>query len=104
MAKGKGVVNNIMSLGFNPHGDCLVATCVKCVVFFTWTNGMIKSTKGTGFGTQGADTILCQTYVGNILFTGNMTGEIISWSGASISKRVKAHTAKVNCMFTTSSG
>lgn len=34
VAKGKGVRENIMSLGFNPQGGILVATCVKSVVFF----------------------------------------------------------------------
>jgi len=50
VAKGKGCREVIMSIGFNPTGDCLVATCVKSVVFFTWENGAVKSTKGTGWG------------------------------------------------------
>jgi WD40 repeat protein len=104
IAKGKGCKANIMSLGFTPNGDGLVATCVKSVAFFNWTNGLIKGTRGTGWGTTPADTILCQAYVGNILFTGNHAGEIISWVGIGISKRVKSHAQKINAMFANAQG
>jgi hypothetical protein len=52
IAKGKGVRENIMSLGFVPGegNDTLVVTCVKSVAFFTWANGVIKCSKGTGWG------------------------------------------------------
>ena len=36
IAKGKGPKAGIMSIGFNPKADTLVATCVKEVNFFTW--------------------------------------------------------------------
>lgn len=59
IAKGKGCRANIMSLGFSPDANCLVATCVKSVAFFTWANGQIKGIRGSGWGKVPADTILC---------------------------------------------
>lgn len=103
-AKGKGCRENIMSLSFSPNDDCLVATCVKSVLFFTWANGAIKSTKGTGWGKTPADTILCQAHIGSILYTGTLGSEIIIWQGTAISGRFKAHQNRVNCMFATDSG
>lgn len=99
IAKGKGVKADIMSLGFSPHGDTLVATCVKQVKFFWWSNRSIKASNGTGWGKQPADTILSQAYVGNKLFTGNYGGELIEWSGTQITNRQKAHKAKVNALW-----
>ena len=103
-AKGKGCRENIMSLAFSPNDDCLVATCVKSVLFFTWANGAIKSTKGTGWGKTAADTILCQAHIGSNLYTGTLGSEIIIWQGTAISGRFKAHQNRVNCMFATESG
>jgi hypothetical protein len=37
--------------------------------------------------------------VGNTLFTGLFSGEIAAWGGASISKRHKAHTQRVNALY-----
>ena len=93
-----------MSLGFSPAANCLIATCVKSVAFFTWENGQIKGTRGSGWGKQPADTILCQAYIGNTLYTGNHGGEVISWAGSSVSKRVKSHAQKINAMFATEKG
>lgn len=84
IAFGKGCKALIMSLGFNSTGDTLVATCVKEVNFFTWTGGVLKATKGTGWGTTPADAVLCQTFVGPTLFTGTFSGELISWNGRGI--------------------
>ena len=71
----------------------MVATCVKDVLFYSWSNGKIAIKKGSGWGTgtQAADTILSQAVVGGTVFTGNVAGEIISWNGLSIGKRTKAH-------------
>lgn len=49
IASGKGTRANILSLGFNPTSDQLVATCVKEVNFFTFDGGLIKGKKGTGW-------------------------------------------------------
>jgi hypothetical protein len=40
---GKGTRANILSLGFNPTGDKIVATCVKELSFFTFAGGVIKN-------------------------------------------------------------
>jgi hypothetical protein len=49
IASGKGTRANILSLGFNPAGNMLIATAVKEVNFFTFDGGIIKGKKGTGW-------------------------------------------------------
>jgi len=48
LATGKGTRANIMSLGFNPESNQLVATCMKEVNFFAFNGGILKGKKGTG--------------------------------------------------------
>ena len=61
---------------------------------------MIKGSKGGGWGAGGAETTPCQAVVGNTLFTGLFSGEIAAWGGSAISKRTKAHAARVNALYT----
>jgi len=42
LAHGKGTKASILSLGFNPSNDQVIATCVKEVQFFSFANGIIK--------------------------------------------------------------
>ena len=58
IASGKGTRANILSLGFSTDNTTIVATCVKEVNFFTFAGGVIKGQKGTGWGTQGAESVL----------------------------------------------
>jgi len=51
IAAGKGTRANILSMGFNPTNNMVVATCVKEVDFFTFDQGVLKVKKGTGWGT-----------------------------------------------------
>lgn len=74
------------------------------MIFFTFANGKISHKNGTGWNQQPADTVLCQATCGNNLFTGHLSGEIISWTISSISKRHKAHTKKVNCIYANEAG
>lgn len=66
----------------------------------TFANGAIQSKKGTGWGNKGAESVLCSAFVGNSLYTGSYSGDIIPWNGRTMGKRIKAHTARVNCMHT----
>lgn len=50
VAFGKGTRANILSLGFSPDAQKVVATCVKEVNFFTYAGGVLKGTKGVGWG------------------------------------------------------
>ena len=52
ITSGKGTKANILSLGFNPAGTELVATCVKEVNFYTFAGGLLKAKKGTGWGAK----------------------------------------------------
>lgn len=81
IASGKGTRSEILSMGFNPAGDTLVLTCVKDLIFIKWeADGLLKVQKGTGWGTNGADVVRSQAFVGQTLFTGTSKGEIISWN------------------------
>jgi len=51
VASGSGGKANVMSIGFNYNGDQIVATCVKDVLFYSWSNGKVTYKKGTGWGT-----------------------------------------------------
>lgn len=93
-----------MSLGWNATSDIVIATAVKQVVFFTFANGKLKNTKGSGWGKQPADTVLTQAHCGNTMFTGHHSGEIISWTGSSISKRQKCHASKVSTLYANDAG
>lgn len=97
IAFGKGDRANILSLGFNNAGNGLYATCIRKQVYITWDGGRIKTKNCSGWGTP--ETVLCQANVGNVTFTGSVTGEIFSWTGTSFSKRTKAHTKKVDALF-----
>lgn len=100
VASGKGSRANILSLGFNPAGTELVATCVKEVNFFTFAGGIIKGKKGTGWGAKVAqEGILCQAFVNNTLYTGAFSGGIIQWNGSSIGNVTKAHTDGCQALF-----
>ena len=59
LASGKGTRANIMSLGFNPSGDTLIATAIKEVNFFTYAGGILTAAKGTGWGTNPQEAVIC---------------------------------------------
>ena len=99
VAHGKSTRAKILSININPAGNQIVATCVKELSFMTFANGVIKSKKGTGWGKKGPESVLCQTFVGDTLFTGSFTGDVIAWNGNSLGKRNKGHTARVNCLY-----
>jgi WD40 repeat protein len=87
IAHSQGTKSVIMSLGWSSTNDTVIATCVKELKFFSFSGGQITAKKATGFGTKPCDTVLSQATVGNTLFTGHMSGEIISWNGTSLAKR-----------------
>ena len=66
----------------------IVATCVKEVDFFTFAGGVIKGKKGTGYGTAGPESVLCQAFVDNTLVTGMYSGFLVMWKGNSCSGKV----------------
>jgi WD40 repeat protein len=99
LAFGKSTRAKILSLSFNPSANLIVATCVKEVSFITFAGGVIKAQQGTGWGTKGAESVLTQAFVGEALFTGVFSGEIIQWNGRALGKRTKAHTGRVNAMY-----
>ena len=87
IAHGKSTRAKILSLSFAPNGTSAVATCVKEVSFITFNNGVIKASKGIGWGNKGAESVLCQAWVGDQLFTGAYSGDIIKWNGKNLNKR-----------------
>jgi hypothetical protein len=58
IAQGQGPKAVVMSLGWNTASDCVIATCIKQVVFFTFANGTITAKNGSGWGATPADTVL----------------------------------------------
>ena len=98
VAHGKSTRAKILSINFNPQSSMIVATCVKEVSFMTFANGVIKSQKGTGWGSKGPESVLCQAFVGDALFTGSYSGDIIQWNGRNLAKRTKAHEGRINCI------
>ena len=99
VASGKGTRANILSLGFNPQANQIVATCVKEVCFFSFDAGVIKCKKGTGWKNN-AQAVLCQAFVGDTLFTGLFDGSIVQWAGAGIKSSTKAHTDGCHALYT----
>ena len=99
VAHGKSTRAKILSINFNPSGTMIVATCVKEISFMTFNGGQIKSQKGTGWGNKGPESVLTQAFVGDTLYTGSYTGDVISWNGRNLSKRTKGHEGRVNCMY-----
>jgi WD40 repeat protein len=49
LASGQGPSTSIWSLGFSPDKSELIATCTRAVMFYTFENGVIKGTRGTGW-------------------------------------------------------
>jgi hypothetical protein len=99
IATGKGTRANILSLGFNSADDMIVATCIKEVCFITFNNGVIKCSKGSGWGKNPIEAVLCQASIDGTLFTGTFSGSILQWSGKTItSSSLKAHTDGVHAM------
>ena len=99
IAHGKSTRAKILSLAMSPTGNTAVATCVKEVCILTFANGVIKSQKGTGWGNKGAESVLTSAFVGDKLFTGAYSGDIIQWNGRNLAKRTKAHVGRVNAMY-----
>lgn len=99
VATGKGTRANILSLGFNPAGNQLVATCVKEVNFYSFDNSLVKCKKGTGW-TNNMQSVLCQAFLGETLYTGLFDGNLVSWNGTAIKSTMKAHTDGVHALST----
>lgn len=75
---------------------------IREVNFHSFTNGVITTKKGSGWGTgvgQGPETIIGAVFVGNTLFTGSHLGEISPWTGTAKGKGTKAHEGRVNTLF-----
>ena len=77
----------------------LVATCAKEVVFFAFQNGVLKGSRGTGWGKSAKqEATLCHAFVDNTLITGQFSGPLLLWNGKSISKSIEAHTETCNAI------
>ena len=100
IATGKGTRANILDLVFSPDESELVCPAVKEVQFVSFKGGVLKTKKGTGWGTKGKRTsVLCGAFVGNKLVTGTFSGDIYTWNGRSINKKLKAHEKGCNTIF-----
>ena len=47
---------------------------------------------------------MCQAWIGNTMYTGCYTGEIITWNGKAAGAKVKAHTGKCTAIFASTAG
>lgn len=95
IATGPGPRAAIWSLGFNPDGTEIVATCTKEVNFYTFEKGILKGKRGSG-GKPGV--VPCQAFVEETLYTGGHDGSIVEWSGRTVAKTTKAHDGLVYAM------
>jgi WD40 repeat protein len=101
LATGFGPGEAILSIGFDLDNTTLIVTCVKAVWFFTFANGVMKGTRGLGWKNchLRPETTLCHCFHGESLFTGFFSGHIGRWTGQTLKKAVKAHTGKVNSLY-----
>lgn len=76
-----------------------MATCVKEVCFFSFEGGLIKAKKGSGWPANTMQSVLCQAFVGNTLYTGFFDGSIATWAGTAIKSTMKAHTDGCHALF-----
>jgi hypothetical protein len=76
----------------------LVGTCVKEVDFFSFAGGLIKKKVGTGWKNN-QQSVLCQAFLGDTLYTGLFDGSLVAWSGTTIKSSFKAHTDGVHSLY-----
>ena len=99
VATGQVSRANILSLVFNPADDMLVATAVKEVNFISFAGGLLKASKGIGWGSTRQQAVLCAAYIGTALVTGSFNGQLLVWRGRKLEQVLKAHTGCVNCIW-----
>jgi len=75
-----------------------VGTCVKEVNFYTFDNGLIKAKRGTGWQNN-MQSVLCQAFLGDTLYTGLFDGNLVQWAGTAIKSSMKAHTDSVHALY-----
>jgi microtubule-associated protein-like 6 len=98
ISTGKGTRAQILSLGFSPDSKTLIGTAVKEIDFFSFDTVTIKARKGTGLTGTNVQSILCQSFLGQTLYTGMFDGQIASWNGTAVKGFMKAHSEGCHAM------
>jgi len=99
IATGQCTRANILSLVFNPNDTTVVATAVKEVNFVTFAGGVIKVKKGTNWGSNKQQAILCGAFCNGTLVTGTFNGQLFLWKENTLSNVINAHKGSVNCIW-----
>jgi len=98
VATVKGPKQKPLHCAFNASNNMVAIMCVREVNFANLSNGSLKLKRGTG--QKGAtQTFMTGEYLGNTLITGTFKGEIMTWSGTSFAKTIKAHSAGINTIY-----
>lgn len=104
VASGKGSQHNLLGMVFNPTDDVVVAPGIREVNFYTFAGGLIKGKKGTGWGSNKQQTILCAAFVETTLVTGSFGGQLFLWKGNTLSGTLAAHKGCVNSIYARGKG
>ena len=68
----------------------MVATCTREVNFYSFDQGVLKCSQGTGWS-KPPGAVLCQAFVEDTLYTGCHDGSIVQWAGESAGAVTLAH-------------
>ena len=93
----KGPKQKPLHCAFNSTNSVVALMCVKEVNFVTFEKGSLKLKRGSGV--KGNETFMTGDYLGNTLITGTFKGSLMTWSGTSYAKTIKAHSSGVNCIY-----
>ena len=96
---GKGPKAGVLDAQFDPSGKILILACVKEINFVTIEGSAIKCTKGSGWGKNPLQAVLCIGFLEGNIVTGTFSGNLFVWKGKSLTSTVAAHTGSVNAIW-----
>ena len=97
---GKGPKAGVLDAKFDPTDQVLILACVKEVNFVSFDGGIVKCVKGTGWGKNPLQAILCIGFIDQTVITGSFNGPLFVWKGRTLSQTIPAHSGSVNAIWT----
>lgn len=98
---GKGPKAGVLDARFDPNDQLLILSCVKEINFVSFDGGLIKCVKGTGWGKNPLQAVLCIGFIDQTIITGTFSGTLFVWKGKALSNTIpNAHNGAVNAIWT----
>ena len=101
-ASGSAGKDTILAIEYHPSSnDQIIACGVKAYLILDIANGVVKTSRGIGWGktpnTQ-LQALVCIGFVGSTVLTGATNGCVFKWTGKSLTSATKIHEGAVLCI------